>query len=86
MAQLRPMSAGVCANVACMTSFLSMCYRQDVLSQRRGTTDQRISNFELRVQELEKLLAEEKAKASQAEVAHLQAVVKWCATSHLIMY
>ena len=30
-----------------------------------------------RIRDLEKLLAEEKAKASLAEVAHLQAVVKW---------
>ena len=57
-------------------------YSQDAFSPVRPTTgESRLKAYEERIRDLEKLLAEEKAKASLAEVAHLQAVVKWFATS-----
>ena len=43
-----------------------------------GKVEAQLVATEERCRELEKLLAEERAKGAMSEVAHLQAVVKWC--------
>ena len=58
-----------------------MHYSQGVIGRDRLATMSKVEAqlvaTEERCRELEKLLAEERAKGAMSEVAHLQAVVKW---------